>query len=126
MLAIHLLTSTKTNMAALGLMQHLGVNYKAAWRIKHKIMHAMTEREAPRRLSGFVQIDDAYLGQMFEYTSLDAGRCRSRIDDVFAQLFGHSWYHRGQIAALVRAAGGEPAVTDLIFWSREVIGDGAD
>jgi hypothetical protein len=38
------------------------LNYKAAWRIKHKIMQAMTEREAPRRLSGFVQIDDAYLG----------------------------------------------------------------
>lgn len=28
MLAIHLLTSTKTNMAALELMRHLGVNYK--------------------------------------------------------------------------------------------------
>lgn len=65
MLAIHLLTSTKTNMAALELMRHLGVNYKAAWRIKHKIMQAMAEREAPRQLSGFVQIDDAYLGGEF-------------------------------------------------------------
>jgi hypothetical protein len=25
----------------------------------------------------------------------------------------------GQIAMLVRAAGGEPAVTDLIYWCRE-------
>lgn len=65
MLAIHLLTSTKTNMAALELMRHLGVNYKAAWRIKHKVMQAMAEREASRRLSGFVQIDDAYLGGEF-------------------------------------------------------------
>jgi hypothetical protein len=62
LLAIHLLTATKTNMAALELKRHLGVDYKAAWRIKHKVMQAMTEREAPRRLSGFVQIDDAYLG----------------------------------------------------------------
>ena len=62
MLAIHLLTSTKTNMAALELMRHLGVNYKAAWRIKHKVMQAMAEREALRQLSGFVQVDDAYLG----------------------------------------------------------------
>lgn len=62
MLALHLLTSTKTNMAALELMRHLGANYKSAWRIKHKIMQAMLEREEPRQLEGFVQIDDAYLG----------------------------------------------------------------
>jgi transposase-like protein len=70
LLAIHLLTATKTNMAALELKRHLGVDYdqresprdKAAWRIKHKVMQAMAEREAPRQLSGFVQIDDAYLG----------------------------------------------------------------
>ena len=62
MLALYLLTSTKTDLSALELMRHLGVNYKAAWRIKHKVMQAMLEREAPRRLDGFVQIDDAYLG----------------------------------------------------------------
>ena len=61
-LAIHLLSSTKTNMAALELMRHLGVCYRTAWRLKHKIMQAMLEREEPRRLDGFVQIDDAYLG----------------------------------------------------------------
>lgn len=62
MLALHLLTATKTNLSALELMRHLGVNYKAAWRIKHKVMQAMVEREDARQLKGFVQIDDAYLG----------------------------------------------------------------
>ena len=62
MLALYLLTSTKTDLSALELMRHLGVNYKAAWRIKHKVMQAMAEREATRKLDGFVQIDDAYLG----------------------------------------------------------------
>lgn len=61
-LAIYLLTSTKTNMSALELMRHLGVRYRAAWRIKHKVMQAMMAREEARQLSGFVQIDDAYLG----------------------------------------------------------------
>lgn len=61
-LAMHLLTSAKTNMAALALKRHLGVSYRTAWRLKHKIMQAMTEREETRQLSGFVQIDDAYLG----------------------------------------------------------------
>jgi len=49
-------------MAALELMRHLGVCYRAAWRVKHKLMQAMTEREAGRQLGGIVQIDDAYLG----------------------------------------------------------------
>lgn len=61
-LAIYLLTSTKTNLAALELKRHLGVCYRTAWRLKHKIMHAMGERETSRQLNGFVQIDDAYLG----------------------------------------------------------------
>ena len=69
------------------------------------------------------RVTDEELGRMIDYQSLDAGRFRSRIEDVLAQLFGHSWYHRGQIAMLVRAAGGEPAVTDLIYWCREGVPD---
>lgn len=61
-LALHLLTSTKTNLAALELMRHLGVSYSTAWRLKQKVMQAMTAQEEGRKLNGFVQIDDAYLG----------------------------------------------------------------
>lgn len=60
--AIYLLTSTKTNLSALELKRHLGVRYRTAWRLKHKIMQAMMEREEARQLTGFVQVDDAYLG----------------------------------------------------------------
>lgn len=65
-------------------------------------------------------LDDASLGREFEYQSFDAGRFRNPVEDILAQLFGHSSYHRGQIAMLIRAAGGEPAATDLIYWCREV------
>lgn len=61
-LALHLLTSAKTNLSALELKRQLGVCYRTAWRLKHKVMHAMTEREESRKLKGLVQIDDAYLG----------------------------------------------------------------
>lgn len=60
--AIYALTATKTNVAALELMRQLGVCYRTAWRLKHKIMQAMTAREEARQLAGFVQVDDAYLG----------------------------------------------------------------
>jgi uncharacterized damage-inducible protein DinB len=66
-------------------------------------------------------LDDAELGREFEYQSFDAGRFRNRVEDILGQLFGHSWYHRGQIAMLIRAAGGQPATTDLIYWCREPV-----
>lgn len=62
LLAMYLLGQSKTNLSALELMRHLGVSYPAAWRMKHKLMQAMTEREADRKLGGVVQLDDAYLG----------------------------------------------------------------
>jgi uncharacterized damage-inducible protein DinB len=68
-------------------------------------------------------LDDRALGREFEYQSLDAGRFRNRVEDILAQLFGHSSYHRGQIAMLIRASGGEPAITDLIYWCREPVTD---
>ena len=61
-LAMHLLTQSKNNIAALELQRHLGVCYKTAWLMKHKLMEVMREREDSRQLQGRVEIDDAYLG----------------------------------------------------------------
>ena len=66
-------------------------------------------------------LSDDDLQRVFEYTSYEGRRFRNSIGDILTQLFGHSWYHRGQIAALVRAMGGEPAVTDFVFWAREAV-----
>jgi uncharacterized damage-inducible protein DinB len=67
------------------------------------------------------QLDDAALGRVFEYQSYEGLRFRNTIEEILTQLFGHSWYHRGQIAQLVRSLGAEPAVTDFVFWAREPI-----
>jgi transposase-like protein len=61
-LAIYLLTQSKNGVSALSLSRQLGVCYNSAWLMKHKLMQAMLEREAGRRLSGLVQVDDAYWG----------------------------------------------------------------
>jgi uncharacterized damage-inducible protein DinB len=71
----------------------------------------------------FARLDDAELARVFEYRALDGPRFRNRVEDILTQLFGHSWYHRGQIALLLRQAGTEPAATDFVFWSRELIGE---
>jgi transposase-like protein len=61
-LAIYLMTQSKNAVSALELKRQLGVSYKAAWLIKHKLLQTMLLREDSRRLDGRVQIDDAYLG----------------------------------------------------------------
>ncbi len=81
----------------------------------------MTE-EMHAEWTGYLEgLDDAEVAQVFEYTSMEGDRFRNRIEDILTQLFGHSWYHRGQIAALLRAGGAEPAPTDLVFWAREPV-----
>ncbi len=61
-LAIYLVSQAKTGLSALALKRQLGVSYPTAWLMQHKLMQAMTEREALYTLSGKVQVDDAYLG----------------------------------------------------------------
>jgi ribosomal protein L37AE/L43A len=61
-LAMHLLTQAKNNVSALELKRHIGVRYKSAWLIKHKLLQVMAERENARMLDGRVELDDAYLG----------------------------------------------------------------
>jgi uncharacterized damage-inducible protein DinB len=67
------------------------------------------------------QVSETELGRLFEYQSTEGKWFRSMITDVLTQLYGHSLYHRGQIATLVRMLNGHPAETDFVFWSRESI-----
>jgi ribosomal protein L37AE/L43A len=64
-LAMQLLTQSKNNVSALELKRQLGVSYRSAWLMKHKILEAMRLAEDKRRLHGRVEIDDAYLGGEF-------------------------------------------------------------
>ena len=66
-------------------------------------------------------ITEKEIARSFEYLSGEGIRYRNRVEDILTQLYGHSLYHRGQIAMLLRAAGAEPAVTDFVFWTRTPI-----
>ncbi len=61
-LAVYLLTQRKNSISALELKRELGVNYNTAWLLKHKLMQVMYERQQHKRLSGHIEMDDAYLG----------------------------------------------------------------
>jgi hypothetical protein len=57
-----LMSQSKNNISGLELKRQLGVCYRTAWLVKHKLMQVMREREADSLLGGCVIADDAYLG----------------------------------------------------------------
>ena len=60
--AIYLVSNDKRGRSALSISQILDLNYRTAWRLLHKIRHAMSERDSNYQLAGFVEMDDAYFG----------------------------------------------------------------
>ena len=52
------------------------------------------------------------------YLTLKGVEYKTPIQDVLMHLVLHSAYHRGQVAAAVREAGGKPATTDYVVYLR--------
>lgn len=61
-LAMYLISQAKTGLSALALKRHLGVSYRTAWLVQHKLMDTMSRADAQLPLQGQVLLDDAYLG----------------------------------------------------------------
>jgi uncharacterized damage-inducible protein DinB len=63
-------------------------------------------------------LPSAGLQQPITYTNSAGDEFTSTIEDMLTQVVTHGSYHRGQIAAQVRAAGGTPNPTDYIAYIR--------
>lgn len=64
------------------------------------------------------RLGDAELARTLEWVTDDGRRYRWDVEGVLTQVFGHAWYHRGQIAQLVALLGGKAVDTDYIFWCK--------
>ncbi|MGE4056524.1 MAG: IS1595 family transposase [Vicinamibacterales bacterium] len=60
LLAIHLLSASKKGMSAHQLHRLLGVTYRAAWFMAHRLRHAM--KQDAMQLDGIVEVDETYVG----------------------------------------------------------------
>ena len=60
-LAIALITESKKGISACQLQRALGVNYRTAWYLAHRIRKAMVEANPPK-LTGTMEIDETYIG----------------------------------------------------------------
>ena len=67
-------------------------------------------------LDGLAEAD---LGRVASYKNSKGVAYRTSFRDILTHVVCHSTYHRGQVAAAVRAGGGEPAYTDYVAWVRE-------
>ena len=60
--AMYHLTQSKGGISSIEVGRRLGVAQTTAWKIKHKLMQVMMERDATQRLMGRIEVDDADLG----------------------------------------------------------------
>ena len=75
--AMHLLAQGKKGLSNIELGRRLGISTNAAWRVQHKLMQAMIERDRRYKLGAAgprIEIDDAYIGG--ERTGEGSGRGR--------------------------------------------------
>ena len=82
---------------------------------------AAVEAIEQRWTAYLARLTDADLAADFVFAGGDGRRYRWRLLDLLTQVFGHAWYHRGQIAMLVKDLGGEAIDTDYIFWDRPTV-----
>jgi len=76
--------------------------------------------ELPRLWKQYLQgEDEADLASTIAYKNTKGESWNSRKDDILHHVIMHSAYHRGQIAADMRAAGFTPVLTDFIHGVRQ-------
>src|SRR6516165_5787928 len=70
--AMYHLTQSKGGISSIELSRRLGVTQTTAWKIKHKLIQAMMERDATKRLTGRIEIEDADRGGGRNHTRAQA------------------------------------------------------
>jgi transposase-like protein len=62
LMTIHLLCSSKKGVSAHQIHRMLGVAYKSAWFMVHRLRYAATQDPFAAQLAGIVEVDEAYIG----------------------------------------------------------------
>ncbi|MGH8030945.1 MAG: transposase, partial [Luteimonas sp.] len=75
LLAVYLLTQSKNNISALELKRHLGVCYRTAWRLKHKLIEPprFFRRLPHLRRWGHEEVNEVFCGSARASGSVGAG-----------------------------------------------------
>lgn len=113
MMAVFILCSSKKGLSAHQLHRMLGVTYKTAWFIFHRLRHAMQQQPLKETMKGTVEVDDAYLGGTPEPGKGTSGRGTKHKTAVVA-LVERGGKARVQIVAGVSANNLRKFVADVV------------
>jgi transposase-like protein len=62
LMTIHLMTSSKKGVSSLQISRELGITYRSAWFMTHRIREAMKMPDGEPPLNGTVEVDETYVG----------------------------------------------------------------
>lgn len=62
LMTIHLMCASKKGMSAHQIHRMLGVTYKTAWFMVHRLRYAATQDPMASQLTGIIEVDEAYIG----------------------------------------------------------------
>jgi len=81
LMAFHLVCASKKGMSAHQLHRMLGVTYKSAWFMAHRIRYAMTQEPLSSKLTGTIEMDEVYIGGKRRRTQPHAVKPGQRAQD---------------------------------------------
>lgn len=67
----------------------------------------------------FEGLNEASFSQKVAYRNLKGEPFENSLSDILTHVINHGSYHRGQVASLLKAAGGGPLETDYIAFARQ-------
>jgi transposase-like protein len=97
LLAFHLLCASKKGMSAHQFHRMLGITYKSAWFMAHRIRHAMTQEPLSSKLDGVVEIDEAYIGGKRRRKNNPGGGPQEGEEDI--QIGKRTWRKKAPVGA---------------------------
>lgn len=96
LLAIHQMCASKKGKSAHQLHRELGITYKSAWFMAHRIRYAMIQEPLASKLSGIVEVDETYVG----------GKAKNMHKSVReARIKGRGTVDKAPVVTLVERAG---------------------
>ena len=104
-LAIYLFANDKRGISSAMLAKEIGVTYKTAWLMLHKLRHAMGKRDENYNLSNIIELDDAYFGAPTEGGKRGRGTEQTKVlVGLSLNKKGHPLYLKMEVINDIKAA----------------------
>ena len=118
-LGIYLVGESKKGISAKQLQRTLGISYKTAWYLGHRIRSAM-EDDSPVPLEGIVEVDETWIGGVHRKSRDDpSGRTRKKL--VLGAIS-----RDGELRLVMRGGSGRETKASYKGFVKDVVGDDAE